>query len=138
LPWPQNPSAALDTTPSPESTPEPVLQVQTFSLAPATPTPLPVQPIVVELTVYYDENDNQAPDVSEGVTGINMQILDSLTNRVLGQAFTNSEGHATLFVSATKEIRLTVPYLGYSQAVKPPGGAFEIRIPALHLPSLIP
>jgi hypothetical protein len=137
LPWPQNPPSTQD-TPIPEPTQEPKLGVRTFSLAPPTPTPLPLQPITVQLTVYYDENDNQAPDINEGVTGINMQILDSLTNRVLGQAFTNHEGHATLFVSATQEIRLTVPYLGYSQAVKPPGGAFEIRIPALHLPSLIP
>lgn len=122
----------------PEPALDPEIRVQTFSLAPPTPTPLPLQPIVVQLTVYYDENDNQAPDINEGVTGLNMQILDSLTNRVLGQAFTNTEGHATLFVSATQEIRLTVPYLGYSQAVKSPGGQFEIRIPALHLPSLIP
>lgn len=134
LPWPQDPPAVPAVSP----TPAPQLQVQTFSLAPPTPTPLPLQPIVVQLTIYYDENDNQAPDINEGVTGVNMQILDSLTNRVLGQAFTNNEGHATLFVSATQAIRLTVPYLGYSQAVKPPGGAFEIRVPAIHLPSLIP
>jgi hypothetical protein len=135
FPWPQNQPAA---TPTPAPTHLPQLQVQTFSLAPPTPTPLPLQPIVVQLTVYYDENDNQAPDINEGVTGINLQILDSLTNRLLGQTFTNHEGHATLFVSATQEIRLTVPYLGYSQPVKPPGGAFEIRVPAIHLPSLIP
>jgi len=137
LPWPQTPPAMPEEV-MPEPALEPEIRVQTFSLAPPTPTPLPLQPIVVQLTVYYDENDNQAPDINEGVIGINMQILDSLTNRVLGQAFTNTEGHATLFVSATQEIRLTVPYLGYSQAVKSPGGQFEIRIPALHLPSLIP
>ena len=138
LPWPQNQPPLPVETPAPAPTQPPQLRVQTFSLAPPTPTPLPLQPIVVQLTVYYDENDNQAPDINEGVTGINMQILDSLTNRVLGQTFTNHEGHATLFISATQEIRLTVPYLGYSQQVKPPGGAFEIRIPAIHLPSLIP
>ncbi|MCB0190359.1 MAG: PPC domain-containing protein [Anaerolineae bacterium] len=138
LPWPQDQPPLPADTPTPAPTQPPQLQVQTFSLAPPTPTPQPLQPIVVQLTVYYDENDNQAPDINEGVNGINMQILDSLTNRVLGQTFTNHEGHATLFVSATQEIRLTVPYLGYSQPVKPPGGAFEIRIPAIHLPSLIP
>ena len=137
LPWPQELPLPGETQ-TPEPTPEPRLQVQTFSLAPPTPTPLPLQAIIAQLTVYYDENDNQAPDLGEGVTGLNLQVLDSLTNRVLGQTFTGSEGHATLFVSATQEVRLTVPYLGYSQPVKPPGGAFEIRIPAIHLPSLIP
>jgi hypothetical protein len=138
LPWPANPPEATAILPTPAPTAEPTLHVQTFSLAPSTPTPLPLQPVVVQLTVYYDENDNKAPDRNEGIIGVNMQILDSLTNRVLGQTFTDQAGHATLFISAAQDIRLTVPYLGYSQTVKAPGGAFEIRIPAIHLPSLIP
>ena len=94
--------------------------------------------MVVELTIYYDENDNNGPDIEEGVTGINLQILDSLSNRLLGQAFTNDEGHATVFVSAAQKVRLSVPYLGYSQEVGPPGKQLLIRIPPVHLPSLIP
>ena len=94
--------------------------------------------VVVELTIYYDENDNKAPDMNEGVTGVNVRVLDSLTNRLLGQTFTDSQGHAGLSVSAAGEVRLSVPYLGYSQPVKPPGKQFEIRLGALRLPSLIP
>ena len=93
---------------------------------------------MVELTIYYDENDNKAPDMGEGVTGVNVRVLDSLTNRLLGQAFTNSQGHVTLFVSTAQAVRLSVTYLGYNQQVKPPGGQFEIRLPPLHLPSLMP
>jgi len=138
LPWPSKPPATPSTLPTPAPTLTPDLRVRVFSLAPPTPTPLPLQASVVQLTVYYDENDNKAPDRNEGVIGLNLQLLDGLTNRVLGQAFTNRAGHATLFVSAAGDVRLSVPYLGYSQAVKAPGGAFEIRIPAIHLPSLIP
>mgnify|MGYP000396859931 FL=1 len=88
--------------------------------------------------VYYDENDNRAPDISEGVAGISVRVLDSLTNRLLGQSFTDGQGHASLSVSAAGAVRLSVPYLGYSQPVKPPGKQFEIRLGALRLPSLIP
>jgi hypothetical protein len=88
--------------------------------------------------VYYDENDNRAPDISEGVAGISVRLLDSLTNRLLGQTFTDSQGHASLSVSATGDVRLSVPYLGYTQPVKPPGKQFEIQLGALRLPSLIP
>lgn len=145
LPWDSGPGAGEATaepepasTATPTPTPEPQLQLRTFSLAPPTPTPLPLQPVVIDLTVYYDENDNDAPDVNEGITGINLQILDSLTNQILGQAFTNNEGHATVFTSAADEVRLSVPYLGYSQEIRPPGTQLLIRIPPLHIPSIIP
>jgi hypothetical protein len=135
-PWPQTPppTSTAEATPVPESK----IRIETFSLAPPTPTPLPLQPIVIEITVYYDENDNKAPDINEGVTGVNMQVLDSLSNRLLGQTFTDEQGHATMFVSASQGVRVTVPYLGYSRQVRPPGNQFEIRISPLHLPSLIP
>jgi len=140
LPWDSGPGATPTAEPTATitPTPEPQLQLRTFSLAPPTPTPLPLQSIVIDLTVYYDENDNKAPDSNEGITGVNLQILDSLTNQVLGQAFTNNEGHATVFASAADEVRLSVPYLGYSQEVRPPGSQLLIRIPPLHVPSIIP
>ena len=121
----------------PTATPQPELQVKTFSLAPPTPTPLPAQPFTLELTVYYDENNNKAVDLNEGVTSINMQVLDSLTNRLLGQAFTDSQGHANIFISAAHNVRVSVPYLGYSQLVKSPGNQYEIRIAPLQLPNYV-
>jgi hypothetical protein len=130
LDWPVTPPAEAETFDQ--------IRVQTYSLAPPAPTAPPLKPLVIQLTVYYDENDNNAPDINEGVAGINVRVVDSVTNRLLGQAFTDAQGHTTLFVSATNEVRLTVGYLGYSQAVKPPGGQFQIRLPGLQLPSLIP
>jgi hypothetical protein len=114
------------------------VRVRPISLTPPTATPRPGQPVTIQVMVYYDENNNRAPDISEGVAGISVRVLDSLTNRLLGQTFTDSQGHAGLSVSAAGEVRLSVPYLGYSQPVKPPGKQFEIRLGALRLPSLIP
>jgi hypothetical protein len=35
-------------------------------------------------------------------------------------------------------VRLSVPYLGYNQAIRPPGEHTLIRLAPLRLPSLIP
>jgi len=150
LPWPVTPLAptpvGLPVTATPAATLPPVanpgqpgeVRVRPISLAPPTATPLPGQPVTVQVMVYYDENDNRAPDSSEGVAGVSVRLLDSLTNRPLGQSFTDSQGHTSLAVTAAGEVRLSVPYLGYSQPVQPPGKQFEIRLGALRLPSLIP
>jgi hypothetical protein len=114
------------------------VRVRAFSVAQPTPTAIPLQPLTIQVTIYHDANDNQAADIDEGVLGLNVVILDSLTNRLLGQAFTDRQGHARLFVSARDTVRLSVPYLGYNQTVRPPGSEVEIRLPGLPLPSLIP
>lgn len=138
-PWPQTPTDPTEEpTKEPTPTKEPQVDITTFSLAPPTPTPLPSQPVVVEVTIYYDENDNKAPDINEGITGVNMQVLDGLSNRLIGQTFTNGQGHASIFTSTAQKVRVTIPYLGYSQTIGPPGKQFEIRVSPLQLPSLIP
>jgi len=114
------------------------VEIRPFSLLPPTATPKPVQPVNIEVTIYYDENDNRAPDVSEGVAGVSVRVLDGTSNRLLSQTFTDSQGHAVLSVSTAGAARLSVPYLAYSKAIQPPGAMFEIRLPAVPVPSLIP
>jgi hypothetical protein len=148
LPWdpapppPLDPAQASPVAISPLPTPtllnRPV-QVRTFSLIPPTSTPLPLEPITVELTIYQDANDNKAPDLEEGVSGIGVRVLDPLTNRLLGQTVTDQQGYAQLLITASAdEVQLSVAYLGYSQTIRPPGKPVQIRLPALQLPSLIP
>jgi hypothetical protein len=119
-------------------TPTPAVVVRSFSLAPSTATPKPLQAMTVQITVYYDENNNRAPDTNEGVAGLSVRVLDGSTNQVLAQTFTDIYGHALLAVSAPGEARLSVPYLGYNQLIKPPGKELFVRLTPLRLPSLIP
>jgi hypothetical protein len=93
---------------------------------------------LVELTVYYDENNNRAPDANEGVVGVSVRLLDERANRLLGQTFTDPHGYAQLLVAAPGPARLSVPYLSYNQAVRSPGEALTIRLAPIRLPSLIP
>jgi hypothetical protein len=115
-----------------------LVQVRSYSLVPPLPTPEALQPVGIEVTIYYDENDNRATDASEGVGGISVRVLDAATNRPLAQTFTDSQGHATLSLSAAGAVRLSISYLGYNKTIKPPGGVFSVRLPALRVPSLIP
>lgn len=138
-PWPVTPVPPTETaTATPSATPTVAVVVRSFSMAPPTATPKPLQSVTLDVTLYYDANNNQAPDVEEGVVGVDVRALDSVTNQILGQAFTDRYGHATLTVATTREVRLSVPYLGYNQSVRPPGKELIIRLAALQLPSLIP
>jgi hypothetical protein len=67
-----------------------------------------------------------------------VRVLNGVDNELLGQAFTDVTGHTSLTVAAPGEVRVSVPYLGYNQAVRPPGKALSIRLVPLRLPSLIP
>ncbi|HID63191.1 MAG TPA: hypothetical protein EYP49_10690 [Anaerolineae bacterium] len=45
---------------------------------------------------------------------------------------------AALTVATVGQVWVSVPYLGYNQAVRPPGKSLMIRVVPLRLPSLIP
>lgn len=147
LPWavtplPPTPAPGVAATPPglvPFGTPTPAIQVRSISL-PGVPTPTlpPMQLVTLGVSIYYDENNNKAPDVSEGVSGVSIRVLDGSTNNILGQAFTGSQGYAALTVTAVDQVRLSVPYLGYNENVRPPGKEVTIRLTPLRLPSLIP
>jgi hypothetical protein len=140
------PTSAVASTPISATTPTPAasVRVRPLDLAPPSPTSQPMQPVTVDLSVYYDENNNRAPDASEGVAGLSVRVLNAGTNELLGQAFTDGYGHTRLTVAAPGEVRVSVPYLGYNQALRSPGKShpegtgLTIRLVPLRLPSLIP
>jgi hypothetical protein len=146
LPWkvtplpPPTPLPTATPTSPPTATPTPtaVIYVRRIETSAAMATPEPQQMIQINVTVYYDENNNQALDPSEGVAGISLRVLDEQTNQSLGHIFSDNNGHARLIVSAQDAVRVSAPYLGYNQRVRPPGDSVTIRLAPLRLPSLIP
>jgi hypothetical protein len=125
-------------TPAPSATAPSLVRVRMLDLASPSPTPRPVQSVTIDLTVYYDENNNSAPDANEGVVGVSVRILNGLDNTLLGQSFTDGAGHANLTLAAPGDVRVSVPYLGYNQLVRAPGKSLTIRLSPMRLPSLIP
>ena len=132
------PAAGICETPAPIATAPSTVRVRMLDLASPSPTPRPLQSVTIDLSVYYDENNNSAPDASEGVVGVSVRILNGLDNTLLGQSFTDGGGHANLTVSAPGDVRVSVPYLGYNQVVRAPGKSLTIRLSPMRLPSLIP
>jgi len=122
------PTATSSPTATPIPTPTPMAVIRPLTLAPPTPTPLPQFSIAIGLSAYYDQNNNHAPDIDEGIAGISVRILDLRTNRLLTHVFTNEEGYASVTVTAPDAVRVSVPYLGYNQTVRAPGNTLSIRM----------
>ncbi|GIK64265.1 MAG: hypothetical protein BroJett018_20590 [Chloroflexota bacterium] len=84
-----------------------------------TATTIPIQVVSAAIVLGYDENANGTLDVSEGVRGISVRLVEVGTNNVLAHAFTDEQGFAQLQASTNSLVLLVVPYFGESWAVQP-------------------
>ncbi len=124
--------------PSPTTTATPVIRIRYLDTRVPTSTPEPLFSVNIGIQVYYDQNNNHAPDADEGIAGISVRVLDSQNNRLLAHVFTNNDGYAAITVAAPQAVRVSVPYLGFNKQVRSPGDTLNIRLAPLRLPSLIP
>ncbi|HJW83236.1 MAG TPA: hypothetical protein VJ754_02925, partial [Anaerolineae bacterium] len=113
-PVPPTPTPVPTDTPSPTNTP-PFIQVR--PLPTVTPVGQARVLIPISLQVYYDANNNRAPDPGEGVVGVSARVTDVTTGQELQHSFTDEFGFASLTVSASGVVRLSVPYLNYTVVV---------------------
>jgi hypothetical protein len=99
--------------PTPTNTP--VVQVNPL------PTETPpggqtTQTININLTVYFDANNNYTPELTEGVEDVTVAIYDNNTNELLAVGYTNEAGliqFPPLLV--TGPVRISIPYLQFNQ-----------------------
>lgn len=142
-----DPSAAVvsasSLTPSPE--PQSARRIELVQGPPAiqpTATDAPPTTITVAVIIAYDENVNRSVDPAEGVRGIPVRIVDTATNRVLAQAFTDESGYARIQIQTNARISLVVPYFGQSWDIshgyRGTESAFTLLLPAGNQPGLIP
>lgn len=99
-----------------EATPRPIVNI--VPLPTDTPAAGGQQVINVNITVYYDANQNFAPEQTEGVEDVAVALYDNTTNELLAFGYTNEAG-AIRFASLTVNgpIRVSIPFLSYSQVV---------------------
>ena len=138
------PPPAETATPTP--VPRPVVSVELVAAPPSpqpTFTPEPETARTISLVIAYDENGNRAVDPAEGVSGISVRLVEVGTNRVMSQAFTDTQGYAELQVTSSVQMRLVAPY--FSQVWDVPrtrSGASEASFTLLlepgNQPGLIP
>jgi hypothetical protein len=142
-----DPSAvvASASTPTPLPEPQPARRIELIQGPPAiqpTATDAPPTTITVAVIIAYDENVNHSVDPAEGVRGIPVRIVDTATNRVLAQAFTDESGYARIQIQTNARISLVVPYFGQSWDIshgyRGTESAFTLLLPAGNQPGLIP
>ncbi|MBZ0315240.1 MAG: hypothetical protein K8L91_02395 [Anaerolineae bacterium] len=133
----------------PTSTPTPTLiPASSIELLAAPPSPqptateVPIQVVSAAIVMGYDENANGTLDVSEGVRGISVRLVEVGTNNVLGHTFTDERGFAQLQASTNSPVLLVVPYFGESWTVQPHGSeaaqTFTLLLSPGNQPGLIP
>ena len=133
----------------PTDTPTPTLiPASDIELISAPPSPQPtatditIQVVSAAIVLGYDENANGALDVSEGVRGISVRLVEVGTNDVLAHTFTDEQGFAQLQASTNSPVLLVVPYFGESWAVQPRASGttqtFTLLLSPGNQPGLIP
>lgn len=131
----------------PTDTPTPTLvPAQDIEVVQAPPSPqptatdIPIQVVGASIVIGYDENANGVIDVSEGVRGISVRLVEVGTNRIVAHAFTDEQGFAQLQASTNSTVQLVVPYFGesWSMGTGNSGQTFTLLLSPGNQPGLIP
>ncbi|PIE82133.1 MAG: hypothetical protein CSA11_01600 [Chloroflexi bacterium] len=143
-----SPTAQTATTPTttfdPSSifltlTPAPPPQVQINPLPTPTPEVGGGSLATVNVTLFYDSNDNFMPELTEGIVDVAVALYDNATGQPLAFGFTNETGSIRFEnIAATGALRVSVPYLNYSQIVFRDEANILIRVAPQQLPGQIP
>lgn len=137
------PPPAESATPTQEARPAAGVELVAApaTLRPTATPPAPIQ-LRVSVVIAYDENGNRAVDPAEGVAGISVRVVETGTNRVMAQAFTNAQGFAQMQLVSAAAARVVVPYFGKVWEVpRSRGGgqvAFTLLLQPGNQPGLIP
>ncbi|MDY6875273.1 MAG: PPC domain-containing protein [Chloroflexota bacterium] len=122
---------------SPVATPVPSEDLTVRTLT--TPTPVPATTpaprfIPISLLVYYDANDDHQAGAGEGIAGVSAQAYEAATNQLLAQGFTDEQGGLEFTVAAQGPVRVSVPFLGFSQLMAGEGASIYVRVPPKSFP----
>ncbi|MBZ0307467.1 MAG: hypothetical protein K8I82_15470 [Anaerolineae bacterium] len=138
------PSGVLPTN-TPTPTLIPASEIELIAAPPSpqpTATDIPIQVVSASIVIGYDENANGVIDVSEGVSGISVRLVEIGTNNVLAHTFTDEQGFAQLQASTNSPVLLVVPYFGESWTMQPRSSraaqTFTLLLSPGNQPGLIP
>ncbi len=136
--WTPFPSMTPGETPEWTATPTPLPGIAFRPLPTPPPAGLAKQTVTAELRVFYDRNENNQPDVGEGVIGLQAHAYDLTDGALLAQGFTDENGRVTFSVPALGSVKIVVSYLNFEVIVPPNGGMMQVRISPRQLPNAIP
>lgn len=106
-----------------------------------TPTAVagPAQNVTINLTVYYDNNQNFMPELNEGVMDAAVALYDNVTGQLIAFGYTNEAGMVQFSnISTEGAVRVVVPFLNYNQVVVSTTSDILVRVAPQPLPVGIP
>jgi hypothetical protein len=123
-----------------------------LTLTPAPPPLVEINPLptptpeagggrlaTVNVTLYYDSNENYMPELTEGIVDVAVALYDNTTGKLSAFGYTNETGSIRFEnIAATGALRVSVPYLNYSQVVFGDESNILLRIAPQQLPGAIP
>ncbi len=139
--------------PTPFPTPTPIdLDALLATPTPAPPPIIDVQPLptmtpatggqanaTIQVTVYYDANNNFQPELNEGIVNAAVSLTDNSTGQLLSFGHTNEAGVVQFTnVNSIGAVRVDVPFLNHSQIVASGNSTILIRVAPRPLPNQIP
>jgi len=112
------------------------------TLAP-TATPLPPSVISLRVQVAYDANANDTPDLTEGVQGVSVRVVNARTGNVLQSGITDERGQLRLQLLTEDEIIAHMPFLDQQLTLRPTRGQvlqhdWRVLIPPANQPAVVP
>ncbi len=139
-PTPTLTPAALPTFPLPITeppTPRPIIVIT--PLPTSTTAAPPQQTLSVNVTIYYDENLNFLPELTEGIMDVAVALYDNGTGQLLALGSTNEAGSIHFGpLAVAGAVRLEIPFLGYTQVIVSSEPDIQLRVAPTNLPGLIP
>jgi hypothetical protein len=120
-------------------TPEPPPIVQFQPLPTSTPSSGGTQSANINVTLYYDTNNNFLPELTEGIVNAAVSLYDNGTGELISFGHTNEVGEVRFTgVNAAGAVRVVVPFLNYSQVVLGSNADILVRVAPQPLPIGIP
>lgn len=117
--------------------PPPLVQIQ--PLPTATPSTGGQRLVTINVTLYYDSNNNFMPELTEGIVDAAVALYANNTGQLLAFGYTNEAGMIRFdSILATGPLRVFVPFLNYSQVVVGDDSNILIRVAPRPLPVIIP
>jgi hypothetical protein len=121
------------------ATPAPPPVVQFQPLPTSTPAGGGTQSATINVTLYYDSNNNFLPELTEGIVNAAVALYDNGTGELISFGHTNETGVARFTgINAAGAVRVVVPFLNYSQVVLGNNAEILVRVAPQPLPIGIP
>lgn len=108
-----------------------------------SPTPQPASLIQLTVQVSYDRNASGTADLGEGVQGVSVRVVNSITGELLNSGFTDASGAVRFQVVSKDAIVASIPLLGESFTVRPTLGrtmnqTWNVLLAPANQPAVIP